>query len=117
MSFNKDRGVLVMEKTVQGKPLKRDIMIQFTGSSATRVKLQKKNVAPEYLNITLTEPKDIGKEASVRRFYTLSVEVPANAPVGNFMKADRGECGIITLETGLAENPVIKIPVEFSVEE
>jgi hypothetical protein len=117
MSFNKDRGVLVMEKTVHGKPLKRDIMIQFAGSSAPRVKLQIKSVKPDYLNITLTEPKDIGKEASVRRFYTLSAEVPANAPAGSFMKADSGECGVITLETGLTEDPVIKIPVEFSVEE
>ncbi|MCL2743024.1 MAG: DUF1573 domain-containing protein [Planctomycetaceae bacterium] len=116
MSFNKDRGVLLMDKTVQGQSIKRDVMISFIGSSAARANLQKKDVVPEYLNITLSEPKDIGKDVAVRRFYTMSVEVPASAPVGSFMKADSGECGVITLETGLTENPVIKIPVEFSVE-
>lgn len=117
MGYNKDRGVAIIGKTIQGKKLNRSIMIQFSGSAADNAKLQVKEVRPEWLKLSLNEPRDIGRDTSRRRLYSLEIEIPTNAPLGNFMNADDENNGsVITLETGLDDSPIIKIPLEFAVE-
>lgn len=116
MGFIKDTGVLLLGTVNRGQKLTRDVSIQITGSTAAQSNLQVKEVRPEFLKTSLTQPKDAGSETSRRRFYTLTLEVPANAPVCNYMKADEQSAAMVTLETGLPETPVIKIPVQFAVE-
>ena len=115
MGFNKDNGVLSMGSTEVGQKLVRELSIQFSGLSGARADLKIADVKPEWLKTSLTQPRDIGSETARRRFYTLSIEVPATAPVSNFQKADAENVAMITLATGLEAVPLVKIPVQFIV--
>lgn len=117
MGYNKERGVATIGKTIQGKKLNRSILIQFSGSVAENAKLQVRQIRPEWLKVHLNEPRDIGRDTSRRRLYSLEIEIPADAPLGNFMNAnDETNGSVVTLETGLDDSPIIKVPLEFAVE-
>ncbi len=116
-AYRKDTGTAVLGKTSVGQKISRDLSVQFSGTSAVLVDLKIKAVTPAWLNVTLTEPRDMGNDAARRRFYTLTIELPATAPVSNYYKSDAENVATITLETGLDDMPVIKIPVQFAVEQ
>lgn len=115
MGYDKETGALTMGTTSVGRKLVRDLLIQFSGSNTNRADLKITEVRPTWLKTTLTQPRDLGSETSRRRFYTLTVEVPANAVPANFQKSDAADSALITLETGLDDVPPIRIPVQFIV--
>jgi hypothetical protein len=115
--YRKDKGMAVLGKIIEGQQLKRDLSIQFSGISAVLVDLKVKEVTPSWLGVTLTEPRDMGSDVARRRFYALTIELPATAPVANYYTSDTDKAAVITLETGLKDMPVIKIPVQFAIEQ
>ncbi len=117
MGFNKDSGVAILGKTGVGQRLAKDVSIMFSGLAASQANLKVKEVKPDWLKTTLTEPKEIGGETSRRRVYSLTIEIPANAPVCNYIKADEENVAMVVLDTGLAETPILKVPVQFAVEQ
>ncbi|MDR0870685.1 MAG: DUF1573 domain-containing protein [Planctomycetaceae bacterium] len=117
MGFAKDTGTLLLGTVSKGKTSSRDVSVQFIGTTAAEANLRVKEVKPDFLKTTLTQPKDVGSESSRRRFYTLTLEVPATAPVCNYIKSDEQNIAMVILETGLKDSPVIKIPVQFAVEQ
>lgn len=116
MGYNKERGIALIGKVSQGQRLSRDFMLQFTGSTASRVRLAVKETNPDWLKVSLNEPRDIGRENSLRRLYTVSIEIPIDAPLGNYMKTDEENAAFVMLDTGLEEAPSIRIPLELAVE-
>ena len=117
MGFNKESGVILLGKTNTGQRLARDLTITFSGSTASQADLKVKEVKPDWLKVSLTEPRELGAESSRRRFYSLTVEVPAGSPVGNYFKADQDSTAMVVLDTGLTETPTLRIPVQFAVEQ
>ncbi|MDR1964854.1 MAG: DUF1573 domain-containing protein [Planctomycetaceae bacterium] len=115
--FNKETGSVLLGKTVIGQKIVKDVSIQFTGTSAFRADLKIKEIKPAWLKTTLSEPRDLGGESVRRRLYSLTLEIPTDAPVCNFLKSDEENVAMITLETGLDDTPTIKLPVQFAVEQ
>ncbi|MDR3196377.1 MAG: DUF1573 domain-containing protein [Planctomycetaceae bacterium] len=115
--FNKETGCVLLGKTRAGQKIVKDISVQFTGTAAFRAGLKIKEIKPVWLKTVLSEPRDLGGESVRRRLYSLTLEVPADAPVCNFLKSDEENVAMITLETGLDDTPVLKLPVQFAVEQ
>ncbi len=118
MGFNKESGVVSLGTIRVGQRIAKDISIMFSGAAAADAKLAVKSVKPDWLKTTLTEPKEIGADSAARRrFYSLTIEVPTGTPVCNYTTADEERVAMIVLETGIADTPTIKIPVQFAVEQ
>jgi hypothetical protein len=115
--FNKATGSALLGKTRFGQKIVKDISIQFTGTAAFRADLKIKEIRPVWLKTILSEPRDVGGESARRRLYSLTIEVPTDAPVCNFMKSDEENIAMIILETGLEDTPMLKLPVQFAVEQ
>lgn len=114
--YLRDKGYALLGKTTVGQRLTKDVSIQFSGVAAMQADLKIKETVPSWLKVSLTQPRDIGSETSRRRFYTVTIEIPTDAPVCNFMKSETESDAMITLETGLSDTPTLKIPIQFAVE-
>lgn len=115
MGYDKESGMIRLGGTSRGQRLSRSYSVQFLGTTSALVDLKVKEVNPDWLKVDLSDPRDIGGDAAKRRLYTLTLELPADAPVGSFMGTDKESPAMIILETGLKETPAIKIPVQFAV--
>jgi hypothetical protein len=115
--FNKETGSALLGKTGVGQKIVKDVSIQFTGTAAFRADLKVKEVKPVWLKTILSEPRDLGGETARYRLYSLTIELPTDAPVCNFMKSDEENVAMIILETGLEDTPTLKLPVQFAVEQ
>ncbi|MDR0705796.1 MAG: DUF1573 domain-containing protein [Planctomycetaceae bacterium] len=115
--FNKETGSVLLGKTGIGQKIVKDVSIQFTGTAAFRADLKVKEIRPVWLKAILSESRDLGGESVRRCLYSLTIEVPTDAPVCNFIKSDEENVAMITLETGLDDMPILKLPVQFAVEQ
>ncbi|MDR0327698.1 MAG: DUF1573 domain-containing protein [Planctomycetaceae bacterium] len=104
--YNKETGVVNF-----GRNTSREISIQISGASAPSALVQVKTVEPAWLRAVLSPPMDIG---SYRRF-SLTVEVPDDAPTGSYGFGGDGQQAYIMLETNDETMPVVRIPLQFAV--
>lgn len=114
--YQKETGMLQIGKTLFGKTLVRDFSVSFTGASAEKSELRVAGVLPSWLKVSVSEPRKTGIDAAARRIYTVTIEVPADAPVSNYMNVGEAHDALLTLDTGTADSPPIKIPLQFAVE-
>ena len=117
MGYSKETGSVQLGKTNPDQRLARDVSITFSGPLASQADLKVREVKPDWLKTTLTEPRELGAESSRKRFYSLTIEIPAGSPACNYFRADEEDAAMIVLDTGLAETPILKIPVQFAVEQ
>jgi hypothetical protein len=110
--FNKSTGIDVLGKTVAGQKLTRDISIQFSGLTASTTELKVKEVSPAWVKTTVAPPRDAGR----MRIFSVTIEIPADAPAGNYMYLTETESAFVSLETNDPNVPVLKIPIQFSIE-
>lgn len=110
VGYSRDEGTWRLGKTTTGRVLRGDCKIFFTNLAATKAALSLREVTPSWLRVNISEPLDAGS----RRIFTLTVEVPADAPLGNWMHNDTA--AIISLDTQISEVPALRIPVCFAVE-
>ncbi|MDR2344561.1 MAG: DUF1573 domain-containing protein [Planctomycetaceae bacterium] len=111
--FDREKGIMSIETIRSGERIIRDISIQLTGTNMQNANVKIKEVRPEWLKTAITKGS---VETDVRRFFTLSIEIPSNAPQCNYFTSDENKAAMIILETGLIESPIIKIPVQFAIE-
>jgi hypothetical protein len=111
--FDRTTGIMSIETIKSGERILRDISIQFTGASIQNADVKIKEVRPDWLKTTITKGS---VETAVRRFFTLSIEIPPNAPQCNYVTPDENKAALVILETGLTESPIIKIPIRFAIE-
>jgi hypothetical protein len=104
--YNKETGVVNF-----GKNTSRELSIQISRSSAPSASVQVKTVEPAWVRTVLSPPQDIG---SYRRF-SLTVEVPDDAPTGSYGYGGDGRQAYIMLETNDETMPVVRIPLQFAV--
>jgi hypothetical protein len=104
--YNRDSGIVNF-----GKNLSREISIQFSGLSAPSASVQVKAVEPAWLRTQLSPPMDAGP---LRRF-SLTIEVPEDAPTGSYGFSGDGQQAFISLETNDETVPVMRIPLQFAV--
>ena len=109
--FNKATGIADLGNTVTGKNIVREISIQFSGLSAPSASVQVKSVEPAWILAKLSPPKD----AEQLRIFSLTIEVPADAPTANYFIRDGGQQSHIILETNDESMPVLKIPLQFAI--
>lgn len=93
---------------------KATLLILAGGPYRNQVHPKLKSVSPEFLRVTVGEPATIEGSEQVR--VPLTVEIPADAPPGNYMGGKDGKPGEIVLETGHPEAKEVKIPVRFAIE-
>jgi hypothetical protein len=106
--YNSATGVVDLSRTVAGKS---EVLIRFSGLSAQSATVQIKAVEPDWLRTNLLPPRDLG----VQRIFSLMIEVPENAPAGNYSLNSDGLQAHVTLETNDESTPVLKIPIQFVV--
>ena len=109
--FNSATGIVDLGATVTGRKIVREISIQFSGAAAPSASVQIKSVEPSWIRAELSPPQDLGP----RRMFSLSIEIPEDAPTGNFIIRDGGQQAHITLETNNDSTPVLRIPLQFAV--
>ncbi|MDR1484273.1 MAG: DUF1573 domain-containing protein [Planctomycetaceae bacterium] len=111
--FDRTTGIMSIETIRSGERIVRDISIQLTGASIQNADIKIKEVRPQWLKTTVTKGS---VETAVRRFFTLSIEIPPDAPQCNYVTPDEDKAALVILETGLSDSPIIKIPVRFAIE-
>lgn len=111
--FDRATGIMSIETIRSGERVIKDISIQFTGASVQNANVKIKEVRPQWLKTTITKGS---VETAVRRFFTLSIEIPPDAPQCNYVTPDEEKAAMVILETGLSELPIIKIPIRFAIE-
>jgi len=104
--YNRETGVVNF-----GKNLSREIAIQFSGVSAQSASVQVQAVEPSWLRAELSSPMDTG---TLRRF-SLTIEVPEDAPTGSYGFGGDGQQAYISLETNDETVPVMRIPLQIAV--
>jgi len=111
--YNRSTGIANLGQTVMGGSLSREISIQFSGASAPSASISVREVEPAWIRVELSEPKDVGP---LLRIFSLTVEVPEDAPTGNYGYGGDGQQAQVMLETNNESMPVLKIPLQFAVE-
>jgi len=109
--FNPATGIVDLGATMTGIKITREISIQFSGASAPSASVQIKSVEPAWVRTELSPPQDRGP----LRIFSLTIEIPEEAPTGNYVIRDGGQQAHVTLETNNESAPVMKIPLQFAV--
>jgi hypothetical protein len=111
--FDRATGIMSIDTIKSGERIIKDISIQLTGTNVQNADIKVKEIRPQWLKTTITKGS---VETAVRKFFTLSIEIPPDAPQCNYVTTDDNKTAIITLETGITDSPIIKIPVRFAIE-
>ncbi|MGL4595037.1 MAG: DUF1573 domain-containing protein [Thermoguttaceae bacterium] len=112
--YDRESGMVRLKTATVGQKMIWSGTIRFSGANSDQVDLKIKAINPDWLKVTLKRP-DVSSTSHRSLFYIVSVEIPSNAPVCNYMSGDESGLGIITLETGLSDVPELKIPLQFAV--
>ena len=83
------------------------------GKQIHKTSLQVEEVSPEFVQVRIGSPEKIPGKGSWR--WPLRVQVPPDAPLGEFPKNISGPPARIVLKTDHPEQPKLEIPFEFSV--
>ena len=110
--YDREKGIANLGRTVTGKSISRELLIQFSGSSSSSASVQVKSIEPSWLRVTLPPPKNVGS----LRIFSLLIEIPENAPSGSYGFGGDSLQSHVTLETNDESMPVLKIPLQFAVE-
>ncbi|MDR1480948.1 MAG: DUF1573 domain-containing protein [Planctomycetaceae bacterium] len=111
--FDRATGIVSIDTIRSGERVVRDISIQITGASIQNADIKIKEIRPQWLKANVNKGS---VETTVRRFFTLTIEIPPNAPQSNFVTSDENKAALVILETGLPESSIIKIPIRFAIE-
>ena len=79
-----------------------------------QLKLQVRDVAPPILKFSFDEPRELAGRGLLQIPFT--VEVPPDAPIGDYSGTIRGNAGHVQIETGIANSPRLRLIVKFTVE-
>ncbi len=113
--YVRDTGMLLLGKTTQGRGIVRDFSVTFTGVAAEEADLKFKEVSPAWLKVVVSTPRDGGTDGSRRRFYTVSMEIPPDAPISNYTEIEGPHGAALILDTGLQNIPTVRIPIQMAV--
>jgi len=109
--YNNQTGVQ-FEPTERGrKGIPREISIQIRELEAHSATVQIREVEPAWIRTELSPPRDVGP----LRMFTLTIEIPEDAPTGNYVFSGDGLRAYILLETNDETTPVVRIPLQFVV--
>ena len=109
--YDKNKSFADLGKTVVGKGISRELWITFSGLSAPSASLQIQAVEPNWIRTTIASKIDSGQQ----RIFSLTIEIPDNAPTGSYVFGGDGQQSYITLKTNDESMPVLKIPLQFAV--
>ena len=109
--YNRERGIADLGSTVTGKSVSKEFSIQFSGLSAQSASVQVKEVEPTWIRTELSPPRDTGP----LRMFSLTIEIPENAPTGSYVFGGDGRQASVTLETNDESMPVLKVPLQFVI--
>ena len=109
--YNREKEFVEMGNTVSGKSISRGLLIEFSGLSAPSATVQVQTVEPAWIRTNLSQLLDV----SQRRIFSLTIEIPDNAPTGSYVFGGDGRQAYITLETNDENMPILRIPLQFVV--
>jgi len=112
--WDKDNNMLRFDTLSARQGAGTKLFILASGPYRNQVQPKLKSVSPEFLKVSVGEPAAIEGSEQIR--VPLTVEIPADAPPGNYMGGKGGKLGEIVLETGHPEAQTMKIPVRFAIE-
>ena len=105
--YNNATGILEFGSTA----VNREILIRFSGLSASSASIKIATVEPAWLRTNLSPPRDAGPTRS----FSLTIEVPENAPTGSYGFSGDGQQASVLLETNDETMPSVRIPLQFTV--
>ena len=106
-TYDSATGILKFGNTV----VSREILIRFSGSSASSAEVKIATVEPAWLRTKLSPPKDAGPTRS----FALTIEIPDDAPTGSYGFSGEGQQAYVLLETNDESMPSVRIPLQFAV--
>jgi len=109
--YNRSTGVVDLGRTVMGRSISREISIQFSGAMAQSALIQAVTVEPAWIRTELSPPREVGP----LRIFSLTVEIPEDAPTGSYVFSGDGQRAHIMVETNDETMPVLRIPLQFVV--
>ena len=109
--YSSQTGVAQFEPTIMGRITSRDLLIQFRGAVAQAASVQISAVEPDWIRTKLSPPRDVGS----LRIFTLTIEIPEDAPTGSYVFSGDGQRAHVMLETNDETTPILRIPLQFTV--
>jgi len=109
--YNRSTGIADLGRTVVGRSISREISIQFSGTATQSASVQVIAVEPAWIRTELSPPREVGP----LRIFSLTIEIPEDAPTGSYVFSGDGQRAHITLETNDETIPVLRIPLQFVV--
>ena len=109
--YNKTNGVANLGQTTLGKSMSREIFIQFSGPSAPSASVLVKAVEPAWIRTELS----FNDAGPLLRIFTLTIEVPEDAPSGSYLFGGGGQQAYVILETNNESMLDLRIPLQFVV--
>ncbi len=91
------------------------LSLMLRGKNRDQIHWGQPKVSPPELQVSLSEPKDVGPTQKTRQV-GVTIEIPKGAPPMNYMGGPGGRLGEILLPTGHEDFGDIRIRVQFAVE-
>lgn len=114
--YHRTTGMLVPGKTVRGKSLIRDFSISLSGLAAENAQLTLREVVPDWLKVTVSEPLAVGRGGTGRKIHTVTLEIPADAPACHYAVIEGPGSAYLLFDTGMEQTPILRIPLQLTVE-
>jgi hypothetical protein len=108
-------GVLKFPTVASSQGDERKLMLVVRGPHREEAQFKPVRIVPECVKVDLGETTAINNGAVTRT--SLIIRIPAGTPPGNYLGPPQGEVGQIILETNHPQEPELRIPVSFVVEE
>ena len=110
--YNNQTGIADLGRTIMGeRGTPRELSIQFRGTMAQSASVRVNTVEPAWIRAELSPPRDVGPIRS----FTLTIEIPEDAPTGSYVFGGDGQQAYILLETTDETMSVLRIPLQFVV--
>ncbi len=110
-----DRGVLIFDNVDGRVGAKADLTLLARGPDREKLHLTLKEASPDILKVTFGEPKIPAGDGPVLVPFT--VEIPPGTKAAAHMGGDGGKLGEILIDTGNPDAPLVKLRVQFAVQD
>jgi len=113
--WDSQAGVLKLPVVASSKGARRTLMLVVRGPYSKQTKFKLVRIVPECLKVELGETTAINNGASTRT--PLTIRIPAGSSPGNYLGPPQREVAQIIIDTYHPQQPQLRIPVNFAIQD
>ncbi|HPZ82469.1 MAG TPA: hypothetical protein PL064_03500, partial [Thermogutta sp.] len=114
VGWDSSRGMLHLGRINRSSGAERRVMLRLTPLVGENLKVEVDRTIPDFLQVTIEEPRYV--EASLSLFVPITIRVPPGAGPANYFGLDEAHAGKVILKTNHPDAPEVKILVRFAVD-